>query len=452
MKKNLKMMAVLSAAAVMTVAAPQMGFTGGSSTAYAKTIGWVEEDGSWKFYEEDDYFLTDTWKKRGDEWYYLNEDGEIATNTQIDEYYVDETGKRVMDQWISIENEDAWDSPDAAEYHWYYYGKNGKAVVSRWQKINDNWYYFNEDGQMMTGKVEIEDATYYLGDADDGVMKTGWIQLENESDDPEMTHSWYYFDTNGKMVENQVDKKINGDYYTFVDGVMQTGWFKLPASEQQEQATPSDAEEMTEATVAGYQYYEPENGKRVTGWRTIEGVEGISQEGELYNFYFKNGKPHHAEKGLQLFTVESKKYAFNTKGEMQTGLKVVNLEDGGIANFYFGDDGVMRTGKQVIYNEDLDENQTWFFYTDGSRKGQGYHGIRDNTLYQYGLRQDADSDLRLAPVTHEGSQYLVNVSGSIQRASSSSKSSSRPELGAGFKDYKDSNGKIWVVNVNGQIQ
>lgn len=304
----------------------------------------------------------------------------------------------------------------------------------------------------MTGKVEIDDATYYLGEANDGVMKTGWIQLENESDDPEMTHSWYYFDTNGKMVENQVDKKISGDYYTFVDGVMQTGWFKLPVSEQEENATPSDATENTAATVAGYQYYEPENGKRVTGWRTIEGVEGISQEGELYNFYFKNGKPYHAESGLQLFTVESKKYAFNTKGEMQTGLKVVNLEGGEVANFYFAEDGVMRTGKQVIYNEDLDENQTWFFYTDGSRKGQGFHGIRDNTLYEYGLRKDADSDLRLAPMTYDGNQYLVNTSGSIQKASSSSKSAAKPELGNGFKDYKDSNGKTWVVDVNGIIQ
>ena len=295
MKKNLKMMAVLSAAAVMTVAAQEMGLTAGSSTAYAKTIGWVAENGSFKYYEEDDYFLTDTWKKRGEDWYYLNEEGEIATNAQIDEYYVDETGKRVMDQWISIENEDAWDSPDAAEYHWYYYGKNGKAVISRWQKIGESWYYFNEDGQMMTGKVEIDDATYYLGEANDGVMKTGWIQLENESDDPEMTHSWYYFDTNGKMVENQVDKKISGDYYTFVDGVMQTGWFKLPVSEQEENATPSDATENTAATVAGYPYYEPENGKHVTGWRTIEGVEGFRQAGKLSHFYFKNGKPQHAE-------------------------------------------------------------------------------------------------------------------------------------------------------------
>lgn len=451
MKKNLKMMAVLSAAAVMTVAAPEMGLTGSNGFAYAKTIGWVEEDGVLRFYEEDDYYLTDTWKKRGEDWYYLNEDGEIATNAQIDEYYVDETGKRVADKWVSIENEDAWDSIDEPEFHWHYYGKNGKAVVSKWQKIGENWYYFNENGQMMTGKVEIENATYYLGDKNDGVMKTGWFQLENESDDPDLTHSWYYFDKNGKMVENQIDKKIDGDYYTFVDGVMQTGWFKLPA-EQTESATPSEASQSAEATVADYQYYEPETGKRVSGWKTIEGVEGLSEEGELFNFYFKSGKPLHATSGLELFTVNSKKYAFNTKGEMQTGLKVVNLENGEIANFYFGDDGVMRTGKQTIYNEDLDENETWFFHTEGSRKGQGFHGIRDNTLYEYGLRKEADSDLRLAPFTLDGKQYLVNVSGSVQKATSSSKSSAKPELGNGFKDYKDNNDKIWTVDVNGVIQ
>lgn len=455
MKKNLKMMAVLSAAAVMTVAAPEMGLTGGNGFAYAKAIGWVEENGSFKYYEEDDYYLTDTWKKRGEDWYYLNEDGEIATNAQIDEYYVDENGKRVFETWVSIENEDAWDSFEEPEYFWYYYGKNGKSVVSKWQKINENWYYFNEDGKMLTGKVRIEDATYYLGEENDGVMKTGWFQFENESDDPDLSHSWYYFDKNGKMIENQVDKKIDGDYYTFVDGVMQTGWFKLPATEQTETATSSDAAqnpETTESTVAGYQYYDPETGKRVTGWRNIEGVEGISEEGELYNFYFKNGEPFFAAKGLELFTINSKKYAFNTRGEMQTGLKVINLEDGGIANFYFGDDGIMRTGKQTIYNEDLDENETWFFHTDGSRKGQGFHGVRDNTLYQYGLRKEADSDLRLAPIDHEGKQYLVNASGSIQKASSSSKSSTKPELGNGFKDYKDSNDKVWVVDVNGIVQ
>lgn len=450
MKRNFKWMAVLSAAAFMIAAAPETGLIGGTITAHAKVIGWVEENGSFKFYEEEDSFATDSWKKRGNDWYYLNEDGDIATNAQIDEYYVDAAGKRIMDQWVSVENEDAWDSPDAAEFHWYYYGKNGKAAVSKWQKVGNGWYYFNEDGHMVTGKAEIDNATYYLGGENDGVMKTGWVKLEADSDDPELTHYWHYFEPNGKMVENQTDKKISGEYYTFVDGVMQTGWFK-PANAE-EIATPSQAAEQAEKTVAGYQYYEPDSGKRVAGWKTIEGVEGLSDESELYKFYFKNGKPYHAEKGLELFTVDSKKYAFNTKGEMQTGLKVVNLGNDAVANFYFGEDGVMRTGKQTIYNEDLDENQTWFFYTDGSRKGQGYHGIRDNTLYEYGLRKDADADLRLAPMTHEGKRYLVNTSGSIQKASSSSKSAARPELSNGFKDYKDSNGTVWVVDISGVIQ
>lgn len=452
MKKHLKMMAVLSAAGVLTAAAPELGLAGASATAYAKVIGWVEENGSWRFYEEADYYATDTWKKRGDDWYYLNEDGEVATNVQIDEYYVDESGKRVMDQWVSVANEDSWDSPDAPDFFWHYYGKNGKAAVSKWQSVNDQWYYFNDQGQMLTGMITLEDGTYYLGDENDGIMKTGWIQLENETDDPEQTHSWYYFDKNGRMVENQIDKKIDGFYYTFVDGVMQTGWFKLPAAEG---ATPSEAAANTESSdqsAAGYQYYDPEDGKRVNGWKTIEGISGLSTEGELYTFYFKNGAPFCAGKGLELFTVDAKKYAFNTKGEMQTGLQVVDLEDGQIANFYFGTDGVMKTGKQTIYNEDLDENQTWFFHTDGSKKGQGLHGIHDNTLYEYGLRKEADSDLRLAPVSHEGKQYLVNASGSVQKASSSSKSSEKPELGAGFKDYKDTNAKVWVVDVNGIIQ
>ena len=37
---------------------------------------------------------------------------------------------------------------------------------------------------------------------------------------------------------------------------------------------------------------------------------------------------------------------------MQTDLQSVTLEDGTSANFYFGDDGVMRTGKQTIFNEE----------------------------------------------------------------------------------------------------
>ena len=150
--------------------------------------------------------------------------------------------------------------------------------------------------------------------------------------------------------------------------------------------------------------------------------------------------------------MDGKRFGFTSRGELQTGLQVVNTEEGGIANFYFGDDGVMKTGKQTIYNEDLGENQTWFFYTDGGNKGRGFHGVRDNNVYRYGLRLDADRDLRYAPADLDGTLYLVNTAGTIQKASSSSKSAAKPELGAGYKDVKDANDKIWTVDVNGIIQ
>ena len=137
---------------------------------------------------------------------------------------------------------------------------------------------------------------------------------------------------------------------------------------------------------------------------------------------------------------------------MQTGRQVVNIGDGEIANFYFDNDGVMKTGKQSIYNENTGETESWYFHTEGDKKGQGYHGIRDNVLYKYGKRQEAASDLRYAPIDLDGTTFLVNTTGNIQKASSSSTSSEKPDLGRGHKDIKDSNGKVWVVDTNGIVK
>ena len=122
------------------------------------------------------------------------------------------------------------------------------------------------------------------------------------------------------------------------------------------------------------------------------------------------------------------------------------------ANYYFDEEGIMKTGKQTIYDEDLGETQNWLFHAEGSKKGQGYHGIKDNTLYVNGLRQEADKDLRFAPVSLDDTRYLVNVNGAVQKAGSTSKSASRPELGSGYKDFKDENDMIWTVNTEGIIQ
>lgn len=453
MKKQTRLFAVLSAAAFMSMM-PAFANASSVGTAYAAGYGWIEEDGSMVYYDEDGYMSSDSWRKNGEDWFYLDEEGQITTDKKVDDYYVGKDGKMVKNAWVELRNEDDADSPEAPASYWYYFDKDGKAVVSRWQSLSGKWYYFNEEGHMQTGKTVIDGSTYYLGTEKDGAMRTGWIKLEENSSNPGASDAWYYFNSDGKMVENQIDKKIDGAYYTFIDGKMQTGWVKLPKEtvSTEETATESDAAEAP-ATIADYQYYGAAgDGKRAEGWKTIEGIKGIHNLDETYTFFFKAGKPYFStEKGNQLFTVNSKKYAFNDRGEMQTGQQVVNLGAGEIANFYFGDDGIMKTGKQSIYNENSGESENWFFYTDGEKKGQGFHGIRDNTLYVYGKRQEANSDIRYAAAELNGSRYLVNTTGSVQKASSSSTSSVKPDLGRGYKDFKDANGNTWVVDVNGVI-
>ena len=167
MKKQIKVLAVLSTAMFMAAVTPN--FIGTASTAYAKNVGWTEENGNWYYYDSYGEAITDTWKKNGDDWYYLDSDGIRAADRQIDEYYVGEDGKRVSMKWVSVENEDFWDEDDAPEFLYYYYGRDGKALTSKWASINGQWYYFDAEGYMATGWIELDGKSYYL-DPSTGAM------------------------------------------------------------------------------------------------------------------------------------------------------------------------------------------------------------------------------------------------------------------------------------------
>ena len=202
MKKQTKYFAVLSAAAIMALT-PAFSGLDHTGRVLAASYGWTEENGQLAYYDEDGYLTTDSWRKNGDDWYYLDEEGSIARNQKIDDYYVGEDGKMVKNTWVELQNEDEMDSPETPASYWYYFDKNGKSVISKWIKLNENWYYFNESGHMATGKTVIDGAVYYLGGETDGRMKTGWVKLEENASSPGASESWHYFNSDGRMVDRR---------------------------------------------------------------------------------------------------------------------------------------------------------------------------------------------------------------------------------------------------------
>ena len=99
MRKQTKVVAVASAAALLAI--------GGAMTSFAAQ-GWVEEDGTWYFYDKDGNRVEDQWKKSGDNWFWLDgeDGGAMATDKLIDDdgdtYYVDGNGVMVTNTWVRL--------------------------------------------------------------------------------------------------------------------------------------------------------------------------------------------------------------------------------------------------------------------------------------------------------------------------------------------------------------
>ena len=101
MRKQTKIAALVSAAALLTI--------GAAMTSFAS--GWTMEDGQWVYLNRDGDRVEDEWKTSNGGYYYLGEDGYMVTNQIVKDdkdniYYVDGTGLRVTNQWVSVDNVD----------------------------------------------------------------------------------------------------------------------------------------------------------------------------------------------------------------------------------------------------------------------------------------------------------------------------------------------------------
>lgn len=353
MRKQTKLVAVLSTAALLAI--------GASMTSFAAQ-GWAEEDGTWVYYDSSNDRVTEEWKKSGDNWYWLDDNGEMAVDMLVEDdddyYYVDANGVMVTNQWVAIENEDAGEE-DEPDHYWYYFQANGKAYtrsdnasedsVSA-KTINGKKYAFDEEGRMLYGWVSggerqtdddaWKESLYYFGDQDDGAMSLGWRQIsivDDEYEDlqpgdeywDEDQDRWFYFQTSGKKVAADSEdgdtlktKTINGRKYGFDEyGRMIADWFT-------ETASYSTATQGVASYTSSFMYFStPEDGARATkGWFKV--VPGYYLHEDKYNdgddyWYYADGDGEIYSNVIK--TIKGKKYAFDNYGRMIDGLVFLQM-------------------------------------------------------------------------------------------------------------------------------
>ena len=107
MRKQTKLVAVLSAAALLAM--------GASMTSFA--AGWQKDDaGVWHYYDSDDEMVTSEWKKDGGKWFYLDEDGDMAVDQWVDdEYFVGDDGAMLTNACCLLYTSDAADEEDSVD-------------------------------------------------------------------------------------------------------------------------------------------------------------------------------------------------------------------------------------------------------------------------------------------------------------------------------------------------
>ena len=437
MRKQTKLVAVLSAAALLAM--------GASMTSFA--AGWEKDDaGVWHYYDSDDEMVTGEWKKDGGKWFYLDDDGDMLTDAWVDDdYYVGEDGAMLVNAWKYTMSDDDQDDPDEDGEHWYYFNNKGKKVTGNTKKINGKTYYFNTDGEMQYGWQDIDGEGYYFGDENDGARtESQWLWLEKSGmldedeedqmkvldsteDDDDDDEGWYWFQSSGKAYHGTDKKKINGKYYMFSEhGQMLYEWINSNTVNKPGSNAQLDGNADVVASVSEMYYYNAvEEGWRANGWYQIDGSKDVGTDGDTDWYYVDDGEVKHADKTdddlatydedqkpvyVARIKVEGKYFAFNEKGQMQTGLQYIK-DDG--AFYYFDDNGYQKTGKIASVECD-DDDYTFYFNTKNGKNGQGFTGDKDGYLYFNGKRLEADDDYRLYYV--KGDVYLVNTKGKIQKS------------------------------------
>ncbi|MFJ7729674.1 Ig-like domain-containing protein [Neobacillus sp. NPDC097160] len=170
----------------------------------AKLSGWVEENGTWFFYDKTTGNKKTGWFLEGSTWYYFDTTGAMKTGWLLDGftwYFLKDSGA-MQTGWLL----------DGST--WYYFNGSG-SMKTGWLLNGSTWYFFNNSGSMKTGWLQSGATWYYFKGS--GAMKTGWL-LDGST--------WYYFNGSGAMKTGWLQSGSTW-YYFKSSGDMQTGWAQI---------------------------------------------------------------------------------------------------------------------------------------------------------------------------------------------------------------------------------
>ena len=165
MRKQTKLVAVLSAAALLAI--------GASMTSFAK--GWTEEDGEWVYLDSDGERVTQEWKKSGNIYYWLDED-----DGDTFYYYFDKTTGAAIKNTVK---DGLVYGPDGARIQAE--DGNSNAIVTVEEELTyskgnipaGSQIIVSSSGKLRTsGTVKVDGVKYVIGVNDNGL----WIVTPDE--------------------------------------------------------------------------------------------------------------------------------------------------------------------------------------------------------------------------------------------------------------------------------
>ena len=492
MRKQTKIAAVVSAAALLAL--------GASMTSFAASKGtWMMVDGEWYCYDKNGDAYTNVFCSSNGKEYYVGDDGQLVRSEWVEYdgnyYFVNSSGAKITNDWrLTTPYDD-----ESADEEWYYFKSNGKRAENEKITYKGKSYYFDTDGKMLTGWVNTGDGTSAVNEAtgyeaghtfycdETGARVEGaWVKDVApgvSDDDADEDEYWYYLKkATGKPATGK-QSNINGQIYLFNgEGQMQVGWVARSDSKTKNfvQLDKEDEEQKMSAAGEADVYYcgdEDDGHAKKNKWmKTWLPSDTNEEEDDKEWFWFdKNGKLYRADadaksaSNAQKYKLEEGNLVYDGAAEEQkVNKKKVNSKDYWFRNdgvmlskfykindamFYFGgaDDGSMKTGAQTVKDNTGDSYKFYFYTKDsyGYAKGAGVIGNQSNKLYYYGLLLTAD-DYKYQVVTlkdNDGQdvKFIINSNGSIQHSYGTTYKEDGQDLivvdEVLGKEYKDSEGK-----------